>query len=176
VDDTPPVTIVLVPYDPEWPRVFEALARELRDALGDRALLIEHVGSTSVPGLAAKPIVDVDLVVADSSDEGAYAPALDSVGYRLMVREPEWFEHRMFRHDDPKVNLHVFPRDCEEVVRMIRFRDWLRTHDDDRRLYEATKRDLASRPWSEVQDYADAKSEVVAAIDARALARNPERS
>jgi len=168
VDDPPPVTIVLEPYDPRWARVFDALARELRAALGDAALQVEHVGSTSVPGLAAKPIVDIDLVVTDSSDEAAYAGALDALGYRLMIREPQWYEHRVFRRDEPMVNLHVFSRDCEEVVRMIRFRDRLRTDPGDRKLYEATKRELAARPWPRVQDYADAKSEVVAAILERA--------
>ncbi len=107
----------------------------IREALGDRALRIEHVGSTSVPGLAAKPVIDIDLVVADSSDEDAYVPPLEAAGYVLRIREPDWYEHRLFKGPDTNVNVHVFSAGCEEVERMVAFRDWLRTHDDDRELY-----------------------------------------
>ena len=145
----------------------------MRRALGDRALAVEHVGSTSVPGLAAKPIIDVVLVVADSSDEAAYVPALTSAGYRLQIREPDWHEHRMLKGSDPNLNLHVFSAGCPEVEAMLRFRDWLRTHDDDRDLYQRAKLELASRDWTYMQDYADAKSAVVAEIMKRASAAPP---
>ncbi len=100
--------IVLVEYDPAWPRLFEREAERIRGALGDGALRIEHAGSTSVPGLAAKPIVDIVLVVADSSDEAAYVPAMENVGYVLRIREPDWFEHRLFNGPDTVIGLHVF--------------------------------------------------------------------
>jgi GrpB-like predicted nucleotidyltransferase (UPF0157 family) len=152
-------------------------ATRIRAALGDRVLRIEHTGSTSVPGLAAKPIVDITMTVADVTDEPAFAPDLEAAGYTLRVREsePEWWDHRMFRGSDPMVNLHVFSAGCTELERMVGFRDWLRTHDDDRRLYEQTKRELIGRDWQHVQDYADAKTEVVEAIAARAglPARHP---
>ena len=112
--------------------------------LGDRVVRIDHTGSTSVPGLAAKPIIDITMVVPDSSDEPAYVPDLEAAGYKLVIREPEWFEHRVFKGPDTNINLHVFSPGCQEIDRMVGFRDWLRTHDDDRDLYERTKRELAS--------------------------------
>lgn len=162
-------TIDLAEYDPEWPRLYEREAARIRAALGPRALRIEHVGSTSVPGLAAKPVIDVVLVVTDTRDEDAYVPPLEEAGYVLRIREPDWFEHRLFKGPDTNVNVHTFSEGCEEVDRMVGFRDWLRTHDDDRDLYLAAKRDLAQREWKYVQNYADAKSTVVREIVARAL-------
>jgi GrpB-like predicted nucleotidyltransferase (UPF0157 family) len=162
-------TVHLAEYDPEWPRLFEREAARIRDALGAQALRIEHVGSTSVPGLAAKPVIDIDLVVADSSDEDAYVPPLEAAGYVLRIREPDWYEHRLFKGPDTNVNIHTFSTGCEEVERMVAFRDWLRTHDDDRELYLSAKRELAAREWKYVQNYADAKSEVVEEIVAQAL-------
>lgn len=164
-------TIDLAEYDPRWPRLFEREAERIGAALGARALRIEHVGSTSVPGLAAKPLIDIALVVDDSADEDAYVPSLEGAGYVLRIREPDWYEHRLFKGPDTNVNVHTFSPGCEEVERMIAFRDWLRTHDDDRELYERAKCDLAVRKWKHVQNYADAKSEVVEAILARASAR-----
>lgn len=162
--------VTLEEYDPDWPRLFEREASRLRKTLGDLALRIEHAGSTSVPGLAAKPIIDVVLVVPDSADEAAYVPLLEAAGYVLRIREPDWYEHRLFKGPDTDVNVHTYSAGCPEIGRMVAFRDWLRTHDDDRELYERTKRELASREWQYVQHYADAKTEVVEAIIARALA------
>jgi GrpB-like predicted nucleotidyltransferase (UPF0157 family) len=161
--------VTLVDYDPEWPRLYAREDQRIRGALGNRVVALEHVGSTSVPGLAAKPIIDVLLVVADSADEPAYVPQLEAAGYVLRIREPDWFEHRMFKGPDTNVNLHVLPRDCAEIERMIRFRDHLRRSDDDRELYQRTKRELAARDWRYVQNYADAKSDVVGQIMRRAL-------
>jgi GrpB-like predicted nucleotidyltransferase (UPF0157 family) len=164
-------TIELAEYDPAWPRLYQREEKRILAALGPKALRIEHVGSTSVPGLAAKPLIDVVLVVTDTRDEAAYVPELEAAGYVLRIREPEWFEHRMFKGPDTNVNLHTFSEGCEEVDRMVGFRDWLRTHDDDRDLYLAAKRELAAREWKHVQNYADAKSAVVREILARAEAR-----
>jgi GrpB-like predicted nucleotidyltransferase (UPF0157 family) len=161
--------IELAEYDPEWPRLYEREEARIRGVLGPKALLVEHVGSTSVPGLAAKPLIDIVLVVADPTDEAAYVPPLQAAGYVLRIREPDWFEHRLFKGPDTNVNVHTFPEGCEEVDRMVGFRDWLRMHDDDRDLYLAAKRKLAQREWKYVQNYADAKSEVVREILARAL-------
>jgi len=161
--------IELVEYDEEWPRLFAREAERIRGVLGAKALRIEHVGSTSVPALAAKPIIDIDLVVADSSDEDAYVPELEAAGYVLRIREPDWYEHRCFKGPDTNVNLHTFSAGCEEVERNLAFRDWLRTHDGDRDLYVSAKRELATREWKYVQNYADAKSAVVQEILVRAL-------
>lgn len=162
-------TIELAEYDPNWPRLYEREAERIGRALGRRMLRIEHVGSTSVPGLAAKPLIDIVLVVADTTDEDAYVPPLEAAGYVLRIREPDWFEHRLFKGPDTNVNVHTFSEGCEEVDRMIGFRDWLRTHDDDRDLYLAAKRKLAQQEWKYVQNYADAKSAVVREILVRAL-------
>ena len=163
--------IVLVEYDPQWPLMFQREALRIRAALGVSAIRIEHAGSTSVPGLAAKPIIDIILEVADSSDESSYVPALEAAAYVLRIREPEWNQHRMFNGPDTSVNLHVYTSGCEEVGRMLAFRNWLRIDDADRELYERTKRELAQQTWKYTQDYADAKSAVVAEIMTRALAK-----
>lgn len=162
-------TIYLAQYDPAWPSFFSQLKNQIQQALGDRALLLEHVGSTAVPGLSAKPIIDMVLAVKDSSDEKAYVEPLEKTGFKLRIREPDWYEHRMLKSSGPRGNLHVFSEGCERIEQMLLFRDWLRTHSEDRSLYEDTKRELASRIWKYTQNYADAKSEVVQGILARAL-------
>jgi GrpB-like predicted nucleotidyltransferase (UPF0157 family) len=161
-------TIYLAEYDPQWPRLFEREAERIRGALGPKALQIDHVGSTSVPGLAAKPVVDIVLVVADTRDEDAYVPALEAAGYVLRIREPDWHEHRLCNGPDTRINLHVFSDGCVEIPRMLAFRDWLRTNEDDRDHYLSAKRELATREWKYVQNYADAKSTVIEEILMRA--------
>jgi GrpB-like predicted nucleotidyltransferase (UPF0157 family) len=168
--------ITLVASDPAWPQLFACEAERVRAALGNGAIVLEHVGSTSVPGLAAKPLIDMLLVVADSTDEAAYVPALEAAGYVLHIREPDLDEHRMFKGPDTAVNLHVFSAGCPEIERMLLFRDWLRGNEADRRLYERAKRALAQRTWTYVQQYADAKSPIVEEIIARARAESPELS
>lgn len=162
--------IVFAEYDPEWPRLFACEAARVRAVLGARALRVEHVGSTSVPGLAAKPIIDMLLVVANSADEAAYVPEMEAAGYVLRIREPDWFEHRVFKGPDTNINLHVFSAGTAEIDRMVRFRDWLRDNDTDRDHYARTKRELAGRTWRHVQHYADAKTAVVREIMDRAEA------
>jgi len=161
--------IQIVEYDPAWPRLFEREVESIQAALGERALLIEHAGSTSVPGLAAKPRIDIVLVVVDSADESSYVPALEAYGYVLRIREPDWYEHRVFKGPDTAINLHVFSAGCPEIERMLLFRDWLRSNASDRQLYERTKRELARQDWKYTQNYADAKTAVVEEIVARAI-------
>jgi GrpB-like predicted nucleotidyltransferase (UPF0157 family) len=165
--------IEIVPYDVAWPRLFAAEEAKIRAALGGNALLIEHVGSTSVPGLAAKPVIDIQLAVRDSADEDAYRPALERAGYRLVIREPEWFGHRLFKGGAPQTNLHVFSDGCVELDRCRLFRDWLRVSPQDVELYARTKQELAIQTWAHVQDYANAKQGVIAEIMARAGAWRP---
>jgi GrpB-like predicted nucleotidyltransferase (UPF0157 family) len=153
--------IYLAPYDPEWPRLFEREEARIRLALGDRAQVLDHAGSTSIPGLSAKPRIDIILGVADSADEANYVPRLEAAGYVLRIRERDWHEHRAFKGPDTDVNLHVFTIGCSEITRMLGFRDHLRVNEADRSLYERTKQDLAQRTWKYTQHYADAKSEVV---------------
>jgi GrpB-like predicted nucleotidyltransferase (UPF0157 family) len=164
-------SIELADYDPAWPELFRREAERIRAILGERVLQIEHVGSTAVSGLPAKPIIDILLVVADSADEQAYVAPLEEAGYVLRIREPDWHEHRVLKGPDTNVNLHVFSSGSDEIERMLAFRDRLRSHEQDRLLYERSKRDLAQQEWKYVQDYADAKSEVVEEIIARVLPR-----
>ncbi|MFE4974394.1 GrpB family protein [Kitasatospora sp. NPDC056651] len=167
--------VTLHEYDPRWPAAFAREAALIEERLARLDHRIEHVGSTSVPGLPAKPVIDVLLIVPDSGDEPSYLPALEALGYRLAVREPEWYEHRVLRRHGigpgaDYVNLHVLSAGCPENDRMLRFRDRLRRHDGDRELYAATKRALAEQSWEYLQNYADAKSEVIGGIIERATA------
>lgn len=158
-----PETITIVPYDPGWPRRYAALSTQIRAALGDVALDIEHIGSTSVEGLAAKDVIDIDLTVADPREEQRYVPALERLGYVLTIREPSWHEHRCLRLTEPRANLHVFGRDCPEAIRHRMFRDWLRTHPEDRARYADAKR--AAIPGAgNVVDYNARKQDVIREI------------
>jgi GrpB-like predicted nucleotidyltransferase (UPF0157 family) len=156
--------IFLAAYDPEWAATYDRLAGAIRDALGDTAVEVEHVGSTSVPGLDAKPIIDIDLIVPDSTDEAGYVGPLERLGYELVLREPDWFEHRLLRLGVPAANLHVFSEGSEEHARMLEFRDRMRADDEVRDRYLNAKRALSARTWAYVQDYADAKSGIIQEI------------
>lgn len=164
------VGIRICDYDPRWPERFRREAARIDSALAGRGLLIEHIGSTAVPGLAAKPVVDILLVVDDAADEDAYLPALEAADYVLRVREPGFHEHRMLRTPEKDVHVHVFSPDSPEIERYRMLRDRLRTHDADRELYALTKRRLAERDWPSASHYAEAKTEVVEAILAGARA------
>ena len=161
--------IELREYGDAWPVLYAREEERLRRVLGDRVVRVEHAGSTAVPGLPAKPIVDIVLEVPDTRNEATYVPDLEAAGYLLTIREPDWFEHRLFQGPDTDVNLHVFSQACSEVDRMLVFRDWLRRHAPDRDRYLRSKRRLAERAWEYVQDYADAKSEVVGEVMRSAL-------
>ena len=169
--------IEVVPYNPDWPAQFEAEAANLRRILGDGILELEHVGSTSVPHLPAKPILDIDLVVLDSKYEGAYVPELEAAGYKLMIREPHWHQHRMLKRSDPSapaINLHVWTLDSPEAARHKIFRDWLRTNDADRHAYGSHKQALAEQDFRYMHEYNNAKSVLIREILARALDALPE--
>jgi GrpB-like predicted nucleotidyltransferase (UPF0157 family) len=163
-------TITLAEYDPEWPELFEREAARIRGVLGEQVLVLEHVGSTSVPGLCAKPIIDILLEVPDSGDEDAYVPALTAAGYRLVIREPDWEKHRCFKGPDTNINLHVHSPGNGETPRFRLFRDRLRSHPEELARYAAEKRALAAREWKYVQNYADAKTAVINEIIDRARA------
>lgn len=166
-----PTRVELVEYDPRWPERFAVERDRIVAALGDRAVGVHHIGSTSVPGLAAKDRVDVCLEVADPDDEPAYLPDLLSAGYTVRVVEPG---HRCLvraEASEPATNLHVYAVDAAEVGAYLRFRDRLRHDDADRRRYEAVKRSLAGREWPDVNFYAEAKGPVIREILARAEER-----
>jgi len=181
-DDTPPPPglspwvgpaeqvrqIEIVDPDAAWPEIFEVLRSRIVGALGDRVLAIEHIGSTSVPGLAAKPIIDIDLTVADTDDEGAFVPALEALGFVLRVREPWWLGHRCLVSAEPAANLHVWPPDSPEAARHRIFRDWLRADEADRQRYAAVKREVAADGL--MSEYNARKQGVIREIYARAFA------
>ena len=156
--------IRIVDYDADWPRKYAAHARIIAEALAASALQIEHIGSTSVPGLAAKPIIDILVVVQDSANESTYLPQLEAGGYVLRVREPEWNEHRMFRTQKKDVHVHIYSARCPEIQRVLTFRNRLRENIDDRQCYEQTKRELAAKEWSDMNEYAAAKTKVIESI------------
>jgi len=160
-------TIYLAEYDANWAARYREVEAIVKSALGSIAILIEHVGSTSVPGLSAKPVIDIVLEVPDSDKEIDYVAALEKEGFWLRIREPNWYKHRVLKLDD--VNLHVFSKNCPETIRMLCFRNWLRSNPAEMELYLARKTELASRVWRYVQHYADAKSEVVESILSRAI-------
>ena len=168
--------IEIVDYDPAWVAKFEEHASAIRQALGPIATRIEHIGSTSVPELAAKPIGDILVVVPDPADEASYLPALEAAGYELRVREPDFHEHRMLRTTARDVHVHVYSPDSREVSRVLSFRDRLRSRPEHRRLYERTKRALAVLDWADMDEYAGAKTEVIEEILAAAAGRPSSQS
>jgi GrpB-like predicted nucleotidyltransferase (UPF0157 family) len=173
VGDQPPRTIEVVPYDDSWPQAYEAVRTRVVDALGERVLGLEHVGSTSVPGLAAKPVIDVDLLVVDSADERAYVPDLEQVGFVLRVREPAWEEHRVLTFESPSTNLHVTSTDATEPRRHVMFRDWLLSHPEDLDAYAALKTELGRRGFTDGMDYNNHKAALVYDIYEKAFAADP---
>ncbi len=168
--------IVILDYDPRWQDKYQAHKHTIANALGDVALRIEHIGSTSVPGLAAKPIIDMLLMVEDSGNEASYLPKLKAAGYVLRVREPDFHEHRMLRTPERDVHIHVFSPGSPEIERYLTFRDRLRRNAHERQRYETTKRSLAAQSWPDMNAYADAKTEVIEGIIAAARATGESTS
>jgi GrpB-like predicted nucleotidyltransferase (UPF0157 family) len=157
--------IILVGYRDSWPSMFRQERDKIVAALGEKAIRVDHVGSTSVPGLTAKPIIDIDLSVTSADDEQDYLAPLLSVGYRLRVREED---HRLVRTPDRTVHVHICSAGSEWERRHLLFRDWLRRDQADREAYAALKRELAQRDWPDMNAYADAKGGLIARITDRA--------
>lgn len=158
-----PSVIKIEPYNKLWVTLFNQQKENIIQILKDKCLAIEHIGSTAVPELDAKPIIDIDLIVADPADEPSYIPWLNQLGYELTVREPSWYQHRMLKLEIPKVNLHVFAPNCPEHLRHILFRDWLINHKEDRELYIDAKLS-AKEDVENVHQYNQKKDHVVKAI------------
>lgn len=168
-----PAPVEVVGPDPEWPTVFEQLRESIEQVLGARVLSILHVGSTSVPGLWAKPVIDIDLAVADSADERAWLPDLEAAGFELAVREPEWEEHRCLRLLEPRCNLHVWSPGASEPRRHLMFREWLIAHPEDHAAYGELKRNLASQGFEDAMLYNNAKGALIYDIYERIFAADP---
>jgi GrpB-like predicted nucleotidyltransferase (UPF0157 family) len=168
IGEIEPRKVVVADYDPAWPERYRREEAKIRAALGGAALSVEHVSSTSVPGLAAKPIVDILLVVEDSGQEASYLPALEEADYVLRVREPDLDEHRMFRTPEKDVHVHVYSAGSPEIGRYVLLRERMRKDEGDRELYARTKRELASKERPSMDHYADAKTEFIEGVLARA--------
>jgi GrpB-like predicted nucleotidyltransferase (UPF0157 family) len=155
----------LVDYDGRWPGIFRDHQDRIRSALAGVVSAVEHIGSTSVPGLAAKPIIDVVVTVPDITAEEDYLDPLIVAGYELRVREPG---HRMVRTPARDAHVHILQRGNPDVDEYRLLRDHLRADADDRALYERTKRALLAEDRDDMNAYAEAKTEVILAIKGRA--------
>lgn len=154
-------------YDDRWPDIFTEHRDRLAEALRGEPVDIEHIGSTSVPGLAAKPVIDIVVAVDDITAEEDYLPPVIAAGYVLRVREPG---HRMVRTPARDVHVHIFEKGNPAVSKYLLFRDRLRVDADDRAVYARTKEALIRQGFDDMNAYSDAKTEVIAGIMARALA------
>ncbi|GAB2760390.1 GrpB family protein [Nocardioides salsibiostraticola] len=172
---TPAAEVIeVVGYDPSWSSAYDILRGRIVQALGDAVMSVEHVGSTSVRGLAAKPVIDIDLTVADSGDEATWLRALEDLGMELTVREPEWEQHRCLRARDPRGNVHVWSPGSIEARRHVAFRDWLRAHPSDRDDYARTKRAVAAEGHTDVMAYNNAKGAMIYDLYERIFTADPE--
>ncbi|KAJ4252329.1 hypothetical protein NW762_010927 [Fusarium torreyae] len=167
------LTPVIVEPDPSWPDIFALTKARIESALGDTAISIDHVGSTSVPGLPAKAVIDIDLTVKDADNEESYVPSLEKVSFHFLIRERAWHGHRFFCNYDPvPINLHVWGPDCPEAERHKIFRDWLRRNEDDRKLYANIKRGAAKlsvEKGENINEYTARKDNVIHEILQRAF-------
>ena len=161
--------IEVVPYDPAWPQVFETEAILITHALGENCLAVHHIGSTSVPGLAAKPIIDIVPAVRDITQVDQVAEKMKNLGYAVKGEHGMLFR-RYFQKDTPQgsYNVHVFESENSEVVRHLKFRDWMRSHPEDRDAYAALKQNLAAQFPHDMMGYCFGKDAFVAAIDEKA--------
>jgi GrpB-like predicted nucleotidyltransferase (UPF0157 family) len=159
--------IRIVDYDPAWPRRFARERERIAGALGPVARRIDHIGSTAVPGLAAKAIVDIQVSVPDVEDEPSFLAALLAAGYRHRVREPG---HQMVRTPERDVHVHICTSGGEWERRHLLLRDWLRRDPADREAYQRRKRELARQDWADMNDYAAAKGPLIAELTRRAEA------
>ncbi|OTA15747.1 Dephospho-CoA kinase [Xenorhabdus vietnamensis] len=152
--------IIIVPYNTEWGTIYNEEKNKIQRQLQGKIISIEHIGSTAVPGLFAKPVIDIDLIIADPIQEIDYIPALEKLGYVLRVREPSWYQHRMLRLDSPRINLHIFGKNCPEHIRHLLFRNWLRNHEDDKLRYAAAKLE-AVEGAEHIMEYNDNKNRMI---------------
>lgn len=173
--------VELVAYDDQWPTMFDQAAEELLHALAPWVLDIEHIGSTAVPGLAAKPVIDIQVGVRSLDDTSNIVVAVTSLGYEYVPElEGEVPNRRYFRRWSGGRRTHqihlVERNDLDWWERHVRFRDWLRTHPGDRAAYEALKLGLAAEHAYDRETYTDKKSDFVRAIEAKAATDHPDRS
>jgi len=159
-------------HDEGWREQFAEVGRVLTKSIGDLALSICHVGSTSVPGLVAKPVIDADLTVLDVEDEHSYVPQLEAAGFSLIFRDVMSGDpHRQLTFARPNTNLHVWSPGAIEPQRHLVFTDWLRTNAADRERYNAAK--AVASAGDGAARYNDLKAAVVYDIYERAFIADP---
>jgi GrpB-like predicted nucleotidyltransferase (UPF0157 family) len=163
----PPLQVV--PYNPQWPSIFTTIKQQILTALGDQTVIsINHVGSTSIPGLPAKDTIDIDLEVLDIANEASYVPPLEAAGFKFLLREPHWHDHRFFCSYKPyAVNLHVWGPECPEVIRHQIFRQRLLDCPEDMKEYLKAKEMAASQieeSGGNMQDYNLLKEDTIRKI------------
>jgi GrpB-like predicted nucleotidyltransferase (UPF0157 family) len=172
----PKPPVVLVPHDPRWARAFEEARAAIMVACGECVLDVLHVGSTAIPGIAAKPVIDMMALLRRHEDGFACVPAMAASGFEFRGEAGLGGRH-FFRKGHPRTqHVHMYQSDHPEVGRHVRFRDYLRQHPDEASAYEALKRALATRFGSDRRAYSDAKSEFCARIEQLARAAEAERA
>jgi len=162
----------VVSYDPVWVERFDEESARVAAALGDQVARIDHVGSTSVPGLAAKPTIDIQVSVRSLEPRDAYVPALQALGYRTVL-DPTAPDHEYASRDVDGARayqIHLCPAGSRWERRHLAFRDWLRTHPEDAGAYAALKRELAEEHPNDVFTYTDRKGTFIRSVEAKALA------
>jgi putative glutamine amidotransferase len=161
----------LVESDPAWPAWFEQEAGAIRGALGDMVTRIDHIGSTSVPGLAAKPVIDVQVSVTSMIPREPYSAPLRALGYEHTIdpidSQQEFFDKGYRNDGDRRVHIHVCETGTAWESRHLAFRDWLRSHPEDAAAYENLKRDLAERHPNDIHAYTDGKTAFIRSLEAR---------
>lgn len=161
-------TVVVVDYDPAWPKLFESLRDRIAATLGPIAIAIEHVGSTSIPNMPAKPIIDMDVVVSPDRISAAMA-AIQALGYRhegnLGINGRDAFR---WCADFPDHHLYLCPEGSPALRRHLLFRDYLRANPESARAYAAHKRELAAIHHADRSKYQDAKAGFIDSIFAKA--------
>jgi len=178
----PNVKVVIVDYDPEWPALFEAERKRIMEALGDPDANMVHMGSTSVPGLGAKPIIDMMMGVGGKEEADRLQKALEGVGYTDVTPEPddtEWFYCLGYGTRDLYHHLHLVVEGSRHWRRQLAFRDYLRAHPDTAEEYHEVKKRLADHYGENRTGYTDAKTEfitgVLKKVDASALNEAEEK-
>lgn len=159
--------VVVVPYDYKWNDEFQKIKLYLEKTLKNNIIAIEHVGSTSIEGLSAKPIIDIDVVIKNYDNFHKVKSSLESLGYHhegdLGIKDREAFKY-IEKYEFMKHHLYVCPVDSEELKRHITFRDYLKTHKEDREEYSSIKLQASKKYPSDIDSYIEFKSPIITEI------------
>jgi GrpB-like predicted nucleotidyltransferase (UPF0157 family) len=173
-----PRPVIIAPYDPEWPRIYEEESKLIRATVGDTIRSLEHCGSTSVPGLAAKPIVDIIAGVDGREDAENCRERLKAIGYddASPGDNPDWYYCLGKGPHSPGFHLHLVKEGSPHHVKHLAFRDWLRTHPEDARAYAELKINLAAKYRDDRVKYTESKNDFIDAIEEKTEKARTSRS